>query len=64
MAVGKRRWAVLDGQEVSLFEVRNSRSASLVLTDFGAAAVQMNMPSPAGEIADVILGFDIAAQYR
>jgi aldose 1-epimerase len=64
MAVGKRRWAVLDGQEVSLFEVRNSRGASLVLTDFGAAAVQMNMPSPAGEIADVILGFDSAAQYR
>lgn len=64
MAVEKRRWANLDGQEISLFALTNSRGASLVLTDFGAAAVQMNMPSPAGEIADVILGFDGVAEYK
>jgi aldose 1-epimerase len=64
MAVEKKHWASLDGREIRLFVLKNPRGSSLVLTDFGAAAVQMNMPSPSGEIADVILGFDSAAEYR
>jgi aldose 1-epimerase len=53
-----------NGTDCSLFTIRNSAGASLAVTDFGATAVRMNMPSPSSELADVILGFDTAGAYR
>ena len=50
--------------ELSLFTIRNARGASVVVTDWGATAVEMNMPSPSGALADVILGFDRPETYR
>lgn len=64
MAIERQSWATLEGQEFSTFTISNAQNASLVLSDYGATALQMNIPSPAGEIADVILGFDTLANYR
>ena len=64
MAIDVTPWGTTDGQDVSLFKITNKTGASLVLTNFGAAVVQMNMPSPNGEIADVVLGFDSLPEYE
>lgn len=57
MGIDVSPWGTAMGEGVSLFKITNKAGASLVLTNFGATAVQMNMPSPDGEIADVVLGF-------
>lgn len=64
MATERQDWGVLEGREFSTFTVRNAHGASLVLSDYGATALQMNIPSPKGETADVILGFDTIEAYR
>ena len=64
MSIERTPFGRLDGQEFSLFSIRNSTGASLAVTDFGATAVQMNMPAPSGALADVILGFDSVEAYR
>ncbi|MGE0237074.1 MAG: aldose epimerase family protein [Parvibaculaceae bacterium] len=64
MTTERQDWGTLDGQDISTFTIRNAHGASLVLSDYGATAVQMNIPSPSGAIADVILGFDTLAAYR
>ena len=64
MSTERKSFGQLDGTDYSLFIIRNAAGASLAVTDFGATAVQMNMPAPSGELADVILGFDSAAAYR
>jgi aldose 1-epimerase len=63
MSTERQQWGTLAGRDFSTFTIRNSAGASLVLSDFGATAIQMNMPSPSGELADVILGFDTLQAY-
>lgn len=64
MPVERRPFGRLDGGDYGLFMIRNARGSSLAVTDFGATAVEMNMPSPSGALADVILGFDTVEAYR
>lgn len=64
MGIAKTPWGEIGGRRVSLYRMEATTGASLVLSDFGATAVQMNVPAPSGEIADVILGFDSVEDYR
>jgi aldose 1-epimerase len=64
MATERTSFGRVDGSECSLFTIQSPAGSSLAVTDFGATAVQMNMPSPSGELADVVLGFDTASAYR
>jgi aldose 1-epimerase len=64
MATERTHFGTLNGQVFSLFTIRNAAGASLELSDFGATAVAMKMPSPSGELADVVLGFDTLDAYR
>jgi aldose 1-epimerase len=64
MSTARKSFGQLDGNRYSLFTIRNSTGSSLAVTDFGATAVQMNMPSSSGQLADVILGFDTVGAYR
>ena len=57
-------WGRAHGHEFSTFTIRNAAGASLALSDFGATALQMIMPAPSGELADIILGFDDIEAYR
>ena len=63
-AVAVEDFGEIGGDRVRTYRITNANGASLLLTDYGATAVQMNMPSPAGEVADVILGFDTLQAYR
>lgn len=64
MTIDRKPFGKLGGDEFGLFTIRNRAGASLAVTDFGATTVQMNMPSPSGQFADVILGFESAQAYR
>jgi aldose 1-epimerase len=63
MPTERQHWGHFDGEPVNLFTIQNATGASLVLSDFGASAIRMNMPAPSGDLADVILGFDDFASY-
>ena len=64
MNVVEAPWGMSGQAAVSNYAISNNRGASIVLTNFGAAMVQMNMPAPSGEVADVILGFDRVSDYE
>lgn len=64
MPVAQEAWGEAGGRPVSRFTITGDRGASLVVSDFGATAISMNMPAPGGEVADVILGFDTVEAYQ
>lgn len=53
MAIETKDWDAHDGRIAHLYKITNAAGARLVLSDFGATAVQMVMPSPDGVLADV-----------
>ncbi len=52
-----------DGQEIMLYTLKNSKGMQVDLTNFGAIIVKLMVPDKAGNIADVVLGFDKAEDY-
>ena len=63
MTVTKEDWGRVDGVRAHKFTIRNASGASLAVSDYGATALQMNMPAPDGTLTDVILGYDTLAEY-
>lgn len=51
-----------DGRQAHLYKIRFS-SLEAEITDFGATLVSLTVPGPQGNRADVVLGFDSAADY-
>lgn len=51
-----------DGREAFVYTLRNG-DMSARITDFGAALVGLIVPSPKGDLADVVLGYDSVADY-
>ncbi|MDO5733312.1 MAG: aldose epimerase family protein [Eubacteriales bacterium] len=52
-----------DGQEVSLYLLRNDAGATLAISDFGAIIQSLRFPSASGEYRDVVLGYDRLDDY-
>lgn len=52
-----------DGQEVMLYTLKNSKGMQVSLTNLGAIIVKLMVPDKAGNVADVVLGFDKAEDY-
>ena len=63
MAFEQKPWGQVGTSNANLYTITNRALASVELTDFGAAVVQMNMPYHKGEIADVVLGYDKLQDY-
>jgi len=63
MPVHRQDWGRIFDTRVGRFTITNRHGASLVLSDYGATALQMNMPAPGGALADVILGYDRVEDY-
>ena len=63
MAVEQKPWGQVGASNANLYTITNRTVASVELTDFDAAVVQMNMPCHKGEIADVVLGYDTLQDY-
>ena len=58
MAVEQKPWGQVGASNANLYTLPNRAVASVELTDFGVAVVQMNMPCHIDEIADVVLRYD------
>lgn len=64
MSVERSAFGSLQGKDFGLFTIRNESGAELAVTDYGATTVSLIVPSPSGEPADVILGYDSPAAYH
>lgn len=52
-----------DGTEVSLYSIKNDKGFIAEVTDLGAILVNLFVPDKAGNIADVVLGYDSMEGY-
>jgi aldose 1-epimerase len=54
----------VDGQEVSLYTLRNRNGLIARISDYGATLTELHVPDKSGKLADVVLGFDRLEGYR
>lgn len=55
--------ATIDGKQVKLFTLKNSKGMEVQLTNFGASIVALKVPDKKGVAEDVVLGYDSAQGY-
>lgn len=60
---GKLWGATAAGKPVELFTLTNAKGIKAQITNYGGIIVAIKVPDKAGEIADVVLGFDSLAPY-
>jgi aldose 1-epimerase len=53
----------IDNKEVKLYTLANGKLKA-ALTNYGARLVNLQVPDQAGQLTDVILGYDSAAEYK
>ena len=64
MSVSRRIWSrASDGKAIYRYTITNSSGASVVLSNFGAAIVSVNVPDRDGKLGDVVLGYGKAEDY-
>lgn len=51
------------GQEIYLYTITNAKGMQAAVTNLGAVLVKLMVPDKAGNVADVVLGFDKAEDY-
>jgi aldose 1-epimerase len=54
---------MLDGREVSLYELTNAKGMSAEIINYGAILVSLKVPDRDGNFADAVLGFDDMESY-
>jgi aldose 1-epimerase len=64
MPVTQTAWGSVDGQAAHRYRITNRSGASIVVSDYGATALEMTIPAPDGTLADIILGYDTVDDYR
>lgn len=52
------------GRPVDLFTLKSDRGGVVRITNFGATVTELHVPDRHGALADVVLGYDAAAQYE
>ena len=51
-------WGAIDGKEVKKFTLRNTKNQEVDVISYGATITAIRTPDKAGNIDDVVLGFD------
>ncbi|MEO6948622.1 MAG: aldose epimerase family protein [Ginsengibacter sp.] len=54
---------IIDGKQTGLYFLKNHSGMQVAMTNYGARIVSLLVPSPGGELIDVVLGFDSIDQY-
>ena len=62
MQIEKRIWGQLNGENISLFTIKN-KEMTIAVTDYGCTVTQILLPDHQGKIDDVVLGFDKLQPY-
>ncbi|NDV20684.1 galactose-1-epimerase [Pseudodesulfovibrio sp. JC047] len=64
MTLSRTRWGVLDdGTPVDLFTLTNTRGMEVSIATYGGIVTRLTAPDRAGNLADVVLGFDALDAY-
>ena len=64
MTVTRKIWSrTSDGEAIYRYTITNASGASVVLCNYGAAIVGINVPDRAGRLSDVVLGYGKAENY-
>lgn len=53
----------LNGKEINLYELTNSKNAKATFTNYGGRLVSLMVPDKAGKLTDVVVGFGSIADY-
>jgi aldose 1-epimerase len=54
----------IDGKEVNLYHLSNSKGMEMTVTNYGGRVVKLVVPNKDGQPEDVVLGFDSVQEYR
>ena len=54
---------IVDGKQVTLFTLENSKGVKVTLTNYGGKIVNAWIPDRNGKMADIILGFNTIEEY-
>ena len=60
----ERFQTVIGGKPVGLYTLRNARGMEASITNYGARILQVLVPDRAGQLGDVVLGYDSIEQVR
>jgi len=61
--IRRTRWGTLEGKDVWLYTLSNSRSMSVEITNYGGIVKSIVTPDCHGIHGNIVLGFDSLAQY-
>jgi aldose 1-epimerase len=61
--VSAAHFGTVDGQEVSLYTLRNAKGLVLKVSNYGAAVIELDLPDRTGKLADVVGGFESFEPY-
>lgn len=62
-SVTSKPFGTADGQEVSLYTLRNAGGAEATITNYGGIVVTLLVPDRTGKMVDVVQGYDNLAGY-
>ncbi|WP_419698036.1 aldose epimerase family protein [Mucilaginibacter sp. NFX135] len=61
--ISQNNWGEFNGQQIFIYQLTNSNGVKVSLTNFGAAIQSLSVPDHAGNMADVVLGYDDLQGY-
>ena len=62
-SIAKADWCTVDGKPVHLWTLKNGKGMEAEITDYGTIIVSLKVPDAKGNVADVVLGRESAADY-
>ena len=62
-AITKAPFGTVDGRDVALYTLTNSRGCLARVSNYGAILSELHVPDRRGQLADVVLGYDNVADY-
>lgn len=63
ISIKTEAWGTYDNKEVMLYTIENSNGMKVKITNYGGIVTSILVPDKAGNIDDVVLGFDNLDQY-
>ena len=60
----KRNFGIIDGKEVYLFTIKNSKGMKAEVSNYGGTLVSLKVKGSNGKFDDVVLGYDTLEDYR
>ncbi|MBR3641852.1 MAG: galactose mutarotase [Oscillibacter sp.] len=64
MKITKKEWGAMpDGRAIDLYTIENAKGSSVSVTTYGGIITSIRVPDAAGQLGDVVLGYDTAAEY-